>query len=120
MASHWRWVEHSAWVVFEDLILVKSCQRGVQEMTQIAIRQASVESIGEGLEQKVARRTAELERAAAALQISNRELESTQKSLRDQELRLRTLFDNVIDPIITIDERGLIESRVNRATEQIF
>ncbi|HEY1341668.1 MAG TPA: ATP-binding protein [Bryobacteraceae bacterium] len=48
-ASPWRWVEHAGWVIFEDVILVKFCLRGVAEMWQIAMRQASIEAITEEL-----------------------------------------------------------------------
>src|SRR6266567_8920046 len=39
-ASPWRWVEHAAWVIFEDVILVKMCIQSAQEMREIARRQA--------------------------------------------------------------------------------
>jgi two-component system, sensor histidine kinase and response regulator len=52
-AGYWRWLEHAGWVIFEDIILVKSCLRGVQEMWGIALRQANLQTIGEGFEQKV-------------------------------------------------------------------
>ena len=61
----------------------------------------------------------EKRRTLDALQKVNGELEDTQRHLRDRELRLRTLFDNVIDAIITINENGIIES-ANHATEAIF
>ena len=32
VASQWRWVEHSAWVIFEDVFLFVSCRRAVVEM----------------------------------------------------------------------------------------
>jgi signal transduction histidine kinase/DNA-binding response OmpR family regulator len=48
-ASPWRWVEHAGWVVFENIILVKFCVRGVHEMWEIARRQASIEAISEEL-----------------------------------------------------------------------
>jgi signal transduction histidine kinase/CheY-like chemotaxis protein len=48
-ASPWRWVEHAGWVVFEDIILVKFCMRGVAEMWEIALRRASIEAITEEL-----------------------------------------------------------------------
>ena len=32
VASEWRWVEHAAWVVFEDVFLVIACVRGTQEL----------------------------------------------------------------------------------------
>lgn len=35
-ADNWRWVEHAAWVIFEDIFLVLSCLRGQAEMRQIA------------------------------------------------------------------------------------
>jgi signal transduction histidine kinase/DNA-binding response OmpR family regulator len=42
-ASPWRWVEHAGWVIFEDIILVKSCLRGVQEMWEISVNRAQLE-----------------------------------------------------------------------------
>src|SRR5439155_25105718 len=67
-ASTWRWVEHACWVIFEDIILVKMCLQGVDEMWEIAQRQASIEAISRGLEE----RTSELERAKAAAEAANR------------------------------------------------
>ena len=32
VASQWRWVEHAAWVVFEDVFLVMSCLRGTRRI----------------------------------------------------------------------------------------
>ena len=34
VASGWRWLEHVAWVAFEDLFLVMACVRSVKEMRQ--------------------------------------------------------------------------------------
>ena len=42
-ASQWRWVEHAAWVLFEDVFLVVSCRRGFEEMRQTAERTAALE-----------------------------------------------------------------------------
>jgi signal transduction histidine kinase len=42
-ASQWRWVEHAAWVIFEDIFLVVSCQRSIAEMMQTAERTAALE-----------------------------------------------------------------------------
>ena len=56
-ASPWRWIEHACWVIFEDVILVKMCLQGVQEMWEIARRQASIEAITRGLEETVHTRT---------------------------------------------------------------
>jgi signal transduction histidine kinase len=43
-ASSWRWVEHAAWVVFEDVFLIASCQQGRLEMRERARQQAVLES----------------------------------------------------------------------------
>jgi signal transduction histidine kinase len=43
LASQWRWVEHAAWVLFEDVFLVVSCLRSVAEMKERAERTASLE-----------------------------------------------------------------------------
>src|SRR5687767_6268441 len=43
VSSQWRWVEHAAWVVFEDIFLVVSCQLAVTEMRQRADRTAALE-----------------------------------------------------------------------------
>ncbi len=43
VASQWRWLEHAAWVIFEDIFLVVSCVRNVAEMRQRAERTAALE-----------------------------------------------------------------------------
>jgi PAS domain S-box-containing protein len=41
--SQWRWLEHAAWVLFEDVFLVVSCTRSVAEMRETAERTATLE-----------------------------------------------------------------------------
>ena len=43
VASQWRWIEHAAWVVFENIFLVVSCRLAVAEMRQRADRTAALE-----------------------------------------------------------------------------
>jgi two-component system, sensor histidine kinase and response regulator len=43
VASEWRWLEHAAWVVFEDVFLLMACIRGTRELRQIADRTAVLE-----------------------------------------------------------------------------
>src|SRR5258707_156806 len=43
VASQWRWVEHAAWVVFEDVFLFVSIRRAVTEMKDTASRTAALE-----------------------------------------------------------------------------
>jgi signal transduction histidine kinase len=43
IVDEWRWLEHAAWVLFEDAFLIWACQRSIQEMHAIAERQARLE-----------------------------------------------------------------------------
>jgi len=43
VASQWRWLEHAAWVFFEDVFLLMACVRGLAEMRQTAERTAALE-----------------------------------------------------------------------------
>jgi two-component system sensor histidine kinase/response regulator len=44
-ASHWRWVEHAAWVIFENIFLVQSCVQSVRDMRDNALKQAELEAL---------------------------------------------------------------------------
>jgi two-component system, sensor histidine kinase and response regulator len=43
VASQWRWLEHAAWVLFEDIFLIVSCRRSFAEMRHNADRTAALE-----------------------------------------------------------------------------
>lgn len=58
--GNWRWVEHTAWVVFIDLFLFLSCRRSTLEMREIAERQAELEASHGRIEAEVAARTQDL------------------------------------------------------------
>jgi len=59
-ASNWRWIEHAAWVLFEDYFLVRSCLESTREMRRLAYQQAELEAGQADLELRVAERTASL------------------------------------------------------------
>ncbi len=42
--SHWRWLEHAGWVVFEDIVLIVSCVRAKQGLWTSAVRTAEMEN----------------------------------------------------------------------------
>lgn len=73
-SSQWRWLEHSAWVLFEDIVLFGACRQGEREMRSIALDRAALESSRDSVEEQVRERTAELIRTAAALGEREREL----------------------------------------------
>jgi PAS domain S-box-containing protein len=58
--SEWRWLEHAAWVIFEDIFLVTACRRAEGETRLIAEREADLESSKAEIEIAVVERTAEL------------------------------------------------------------
>jgi signal transduction histidine kinase len=64
----WRFLEHAAWIAFEEAILIFGCTRSVREMRVIAGREAALERSTEDIEREVQNRTAELAAANASLQ----------------------------------------------------
>jgi diguanylate cyclase (GGDEF)-like protein/PAS domain S-box-containing protein len=98
MIQPWRWVEHTGWVVFDDLFLVWSCRKSMREMQDIAERQATLEILHSQIEQQVAERTAELRES---------------KSLKASIIR------TALDAIVTIDHLGRVVE-FNPAAEKIF
>src|SRR6058998_2231400 len=57
--SPWRWVEHAAWVIYEDVFLFIACLSGVRDMWSSAIRTAELERMNRDMQQQ----TKELETA---------------------------------------------------------
>src|SRR5262249_50098965 len=43
-SDSWRWVEHTGWVIFEDVFLILSCFHSLREMRSVAERQAQLEA----------------------------------------------------------------------------
>ena len=64
----WRFIEHSAWVVFEDFVLFLGCSRALFEMRKVADREAALELLNADIEQQVAARTFELSLAKDSLE----------------------------------------------------
>jgi two-component system sensor histidine kinase/response regulator len=74
--STWRWVEHAAWVLFEDVFLVMSCLRGTREVREIAARTATLERAHQE-EQRYAVEQSEL---VARLRHSQQEVEAATRA----------------------------------------
>ena len=92
-ASNWRWLEHAAWVIFEDIILVQSCIRGDAEMRAIAKRQVAIESAKEITEIEVERRTEQLKIASEASEAANR---AKSDFLANMSHEIRTPMNGII------------------------
>ena len=59
--QNWRWVEHAFWVLFEDTFLFIAIKRSISEMWDIARRASEVNNLNLDLEQRIVKRTVQLE-----------------------------------------------------------
>ena len=84
IASQWRWLEHAAWVIFEDIILIMACRRGVVDMQETADRTAA-------LEQEIRTR----EQTERELAHYTQEIEAAHDSQRQNGERLAILVDEL-------------------------
>src|SRR5688572_4644878 len=111
VSAEWRWVEHAAWVVFEDIILVMSCVRGTRELRQIADRTAVLQQA----HKDQARHAMELSELVARLRLSQQEVEAATRAKSEflanmsHELRtplnIITLYGELLHEIAIDDQR---------------
>jgi two-component system, sensor histidine kinase and response regulator len=94
VASEWRWLEHAAWVVFEDLFLVVACLRSVAEMRQRAER-------------------------TAALEHEVRTRQEAETEARNANARNDAILDVALDCVVVVDAAGQIV-QFNPAAEATF
>jgi two-component system, sensor histidine kinase and response regulator len=76
VASEWRWLEHAAWVAFEDVFLVVSCVRGTRELRQIAERTAILDQA----HKDQTRYSIELGELVARLRLSQQQVEAATRA----------------------------------------
>ena len=94
VASQWRWIEHAAWVVFEDVFLLVSCGRSIAEMRDTADRTAALEQ-----------------------EVRTRQLAET--DARNARARNDAILEVALDCVIVMDESGRIV-QFNPAAERTF
>jgi PAS domain S-box-containing protein len=93
-ASEWRWLEHAAWVIFEDIFLILSCRRSTREMWETAERTAT-------LEHEIHRR------------------QNAEAELRRSTARHKAILEAALDSVILMDAAGHIV-QFNPAAEKTF
>jgi two-component system, sensor histidine kinase and response regulator len=94
VASEWRWLEHAAWVLFEDVFLFVACRRSIAEMRHTADR-------------------------TAALEREVRTRQEAENDARNARARNDAILDVALDCVILIDESGRI-AQFNPAAERTF
>ena len=67
-STHWRFLEHALWVVFEDVILFIGCRNGLRSLREGTDRQAQLEAVMESEQNK----SAALEMAMEEMQVAAR------------------------------------------------
>jgi PAS domain S-box-containing protein len=112
IVSQWRWVEHAAWVIFEDVVLLRGCLQSLRELHESASRQAELAAAYGKVEQTVAERTADLHQA-------NEDLTRQAAELRESQALMTSIVRNAPDAIVTIDHLGRV-IEFNPAAEEIF
>lgn len=81
--GQWRWVEHVAWVIFADIVLLKACMRSTREMQGIAGRRAQLENTRDIIEERVVSRTKELQQSEKRLKLAKEAAEEASRAKSD-------------------------------------
>jgi PAS domain S-box-containing protein len=113
-AGSFRWVEHAGWVVFEDIILVVSCVRGIRETREISRRRAQLELTNERIESTVESRTADLQ--SLNRQLAG-EIADRHKS-EAREAQLGRIIEDSLNEIYVFDALTLKFRDVNRGARE--
>lgn len=128
----WRFFEHAGWVVFEDVVLVFACLRGLEETRAIAERQASTEEKSVALQHALdelkanGEALARSERLAAVGQLAasvGHELRNPLAAVRNAHTYLAKRVTEPTNPLAT-DARvsqfvGLVDRELNTCSKII-
>jgi two-component system, sensor histidine kinase and response regulator len=101
--STWRWVEHAAWVLFEDTFLLISIRQNLAVLFEVALRRAGLEAAMAGIERQVSERTFEL-------QVEVAERRRSEQIVQESQQFLQSTLDALSAHIAILDESGMIVS----------
>jgi two-component system sensor histidine kinase/response regulator len=101
----WRWLEHSGWVVFIDIVLVYACVRGQSDIRRAAERAAALEASHASVERQVKERTRELESALADRELTEARLRRSD----DVASKLALVASYTHNAVVITDAAGRVE-----------
>ncbi|MCC6510508.1 MAG: PAS domain S-box protein [Pirellulaceae bacterium] len=99
----WRWLEHTGWIVFEDIVLIAAITQSRKEMWRAADQWVQLSLNKQGVENEVHRKTHELEHGRHLLQAS--------------QSRLQTIIDTAYDAYLSLDRQLNIVDWSRRAEQ---
>jgi len=122
--GQFRWLEHSAWVLFEDIFLVIAIRRGVADQREMAVQTARRELHQEHLEDLIDLRTAELAAATASAEGANRAksafLANMSHEIRTPMTSIMGFADSLLESDQTPEERREALQTIRRSARHLL
>ena len=111
-STHWRWIEHAAWVIFEDIFLFISINQSISDMSKVSERQANAEYLNVAIEKRVIERTKELHQEII-------ERKRAEEALSSREGLLHSTLESTAEGILVMDSKGTV-THANKKFQEMW